>query len=309
MIKFNILDFDVSRDIICCKTIEEYNQLMIIFNYNGLKWGCGDSYLKDIRWNYEEDGTGYSLRGTWAGIKYYKNDRYYNLIPFNEFLTKITMKNFKNTMAVTGDVHLLKALLEKSKEIGWTFQDNSNDNPNYLFFNSKEGDVWWSNSVVGYAIYNLPSDWDNVISLLEEQEQESFKEDDYVVCLPGFNTSDSGQYRGGSGYKENKIFKIKRVSNGILWDYNDNGVWSQAVRLATPPEIVDYRTIKIGSYTSQFKDNKVYFGCQSFDINELSILYKLLNEPINAKISIEDTPINKDLIIKLKNSLENEQTK
>lgn len=69
------------------------------------------------------------------------------------------------------------------------------------------------------------------------------KREDVVVCLPGFNNSDSDReelLKGGTGYKEGLIVKINRVDaiiDGeiapIIWTYCGEGIWGQAVRPAT----------------------------------------------------------------------------
>lgn len=69
---------------------------------------------------------------------------------------------------------------------------------------------------------------------------------DIVVCLPGFNNSDTDKgklLKGGTGYKEGLIVKIRTVeeiiineTSPIIWTYCGEGIWGQAVRPATELE-------------------------------------------------------------------------
>jgi len=67
---------------------------------------------------------------------------------------------------------------------------------------------------------------------------EEFKIGDKVRCLPGFRSSDSGDDRGGHGYKEGYEFIISSMNNPIedgsrvLWPRDGGcGVWSNTVQL------------------------------------------------------------------------------
>jgi len=65
-----------------------------------------------------------------------------------------------------------------------------------------------------------------------------YKQGDKVRCKPGFNT---GEDSGGSGYKPNRVFTVKRVIMNmrcdILWPEDQKyksgcGVYAEAVELA-----------------------------------------------------------------------------
>lgn len=70
----------------------------------------------------------------------------------------------------------------------------------------------------------------------------NFNKGDIVVCLPGFDTSDYGAYKGGSGYKDGKMCAITSdiFSDSIIWPANGGGIHSQAVRLTTEHESKAY---------------------------------------------------------------------
>jgi len=58
--------------------------------------------------------------------------------------------------------------------------------------------------------------------------------------------------------------------------------------------------ITIGSYTARIEEKyKVHFGCQSFNRDELDTVFKLLNNPINAEITIQGVKITPGMINKL----------
>lgn len=62
---------------------------------------------------------------------------------------------------------------------------------------------------------------------------------DTVKCLPGFNISDSGDKRGGAGYRSGRVFTIQTKGivqiegDSVYWPRADgrDGVWSKAVVL------------------------------------------------------------------------------
>jgi len=74
---------------------------------------------------------------------------------------------------------------------------------------------------------------------------------DIVVCLPGFNNSDTDKgklLKGGTGYKEGLIVKIRTVeeiiineTSPIIWTDCGRGIWGQAVRPATAYEIQGFK--------------------------------------------------------------------
>jgi len=63
----------------------------------------------------------------------------------------------------------------------------------------------------------------------------------WAVCLPGFNTSDRGEFKGGCGYEEDLLFKISgtyECDNEIIaTGVPDGGIWARALRPATEWEI------------------------------------------------------------------------
>lgn len=292
---------------------EEMDSIMDIFIKEKLEIkisGSEQSFLKSKTtcWYFDDSILQYSDKG-------FAIEEGYNIITPTEFINQYkqkTMKNFKNTVVVTGDVCLLKALLEKSIEIGWTLQDE--DIPtNLLYFNSNEGDelkknhVWWAHSTEKLS-YDLPNDWNKVVELLKEEEKELIKTDDLVVCLPGYNNLDYGELRGGHGYCKGKILLVNRIDgNGIVWSEDcEGGIYLQALRLATPSEYKQYTSVQIGGYKSLVKDGQILYGCQSFNENELNVIDKLLDSPIEATISIINTQIDRGIIRKLRKLLEDE---
>ena len=81
--------------------------------------------------------------------------------------------------------------------------------------------------------------------------QETLKEHDIVICLPGFKSKTdqlTESNAGGVGYKPGKLIEVKRIvynagPNDVIWPYRDSGkaVYRRSVRLATPEEASKYK--------------------------------------------------------------------
>lgn len=79
------------------------------------------------------------------------------------------------------------------------------------------------------------------------------KKDMWVVCLSGFNNDGAwkNEKSGGAGWQEGKIFKINNFSDShkgldkqVAWPTSGNGIFCQALRLATEWEIANLKIEK-----------------------------------------------------------------
>lgn len=136
--------------------------------------------------------------------------------------------------------------------------------------------------------------------------KETFKEGDWVTCLPGFSNSglEGDSKYGGAGYQSNLVFKVKKVVNhskyDVLWIADrGTGVYNHVVRKATQEEIDAATKIEVAGYTLERVGSEYKFGCQTFDKAEVKTIKRLLESPINAEITISGTKITLDLINKL----------
>lgn len=76
---------------------------------------------------------------------------------------------------------------------------------------------------------------------------EVYKTGDELICLPGFNTSDHGDKRGGAGYKKGKIIVVqdcntedKDPDDVIYWPTKgDCGIYGQALALHKSDKVVN----------------------------------------------------------------------
>ncbi len=82
-----------------------------------------------------------------------------------------------------------------------------------------------------------------------------FKKGDFVICKPGFDSTDNPGSGGGSGYESGRIFKVYKISDGnsryILWPSNstdDNsencGIFNYAVESYDNIDLVEQIILK-----------------------------------------------------------------
>lgn len=85
----------------------------------------------------------------------------------------------------------------------------------------------------------------------------TYKKGDWVVCLPGFkeeHVNYKDNTSGGNGYKEDTLFQINEINHlknsavSIAWPKYGSGIFTQALRLATPLEIQFRKVFKIPIY-------------------------------------------------------------
>ena len=175
-------------------------------------------------------------------------------------------KKFKNKLAIKGDLVLLEAIAKKLELIGRKFRHNIDwiSNPTYILLDSpKERSCNWSNHTGGYTVYTLPQDWDKVLELAAEVEEEELKlevgkwyrytdslfmfryisgsiEESSINYSAGFNTE--GNWMGESYFKP------------FMSDY-------KLIRLATNDEIKEalvkelHNRYKVGDYFISPDDN------------------------------------------------------
>jgi hypothetical protein len=70
------------------------------------------------------------------------------------------------------------------------------------------------------------------------------------------------------------------------------------IRLATPEE-VSKNEFSIGDYVPRVKGSKVFFGCQGFTKSELETVQRLLQEPVDATITIKGVNLSYDNLTNL----------
>jgi len=100
-------------------------------------------------------------------------------------------------------------------------------------------------------------------------ERKEFRVREFVTCLPGYNNSnqyDKTTY-GGSGYVKGMTFEVKDNFGGnVLWpvrstalpkEYNGNGIYNFAARLATEGEIKEYKRKVVEKVRIQVNENIV----------------------------------------------------
>lgn len=147
------------------------------------------------------------------------------------------MKQFKNSLSVTGSKSLLKAFSEELEIIGYKKEKTSGDfnwikNPSHLLTNFDRAEDCFgfhnhSGGIPDKINLTLPSDWSRALELAAEEVKEEFKVGDWIVSL-----TDRPTYR-----KKGDVFKIYDISDRcIYYTSNTNGDCSE-FRLATPSEI------------------------------------------------------------------------
>jgi hypothetical protein len=100
-------------------------------------------------------------------------------------------------------------------------------------------------------------------------ERKEFRTGEFVTCLSGYNNSrqyDKTTY-GGAGYIQGMTFEVKDNFGGnVLWpvrstalpkEYNCNGIYNFAVRLATEGEIKEYKRKVVEKVRIQVNENIV----------------------------------------------------
>jgi len=74
----------------------------------------------------------------------------------------------------------------------------------------------------------------------------------------------------------------------------------EVARTATKEEIAKVTARpEINGYKAEIINGKIQFGCQSFTKDDLKFLTKLISEPVNAKITINNTLIDLNLLNRL----------
>jgi hypothetical protein len=139
--------------------------------------------------------------------------------------------------------------------------------------------------------------------------EEQFKEGDFVWAI-----NDGGN--GLNSQKEPEIVQIVNSSfteqaTGLMhnWThvvqpiarkhyYNVNAITAK-FRKATTQEVEEALSVEIGGYRSEFVEDTVKFGCQTISKEEVQALYKWLNKSFKVEVSIENTPITKELLQKI----------
>lgn len=127
----------------------------------------------------------------------------------------------------------------------------------------------------------------------------NLKKGDIVVCIPGMSTSDSATNKGGSGYKDGKIFIIDRITENhnnnekIAWlDGSGQGIWTTALRHASEYEAKWFSTLK-GPYDNISEIWKS-------DIKKYSVHYiNLIGEKVVADVEdMKEIPDMKEFLYK-----------
>ena len=106
------------------------------------------------------------------------------------------------------------------------------------------------------------------------------------------------------GYHKN-AWQIDRITGDYAYvkGTNHNTRVSNIKRKATQEEIKKAIVIEIGGKEAFVIKGNIAFGCQSFTKAELEAYLRLFNENINAKLTIHNVEITKELIQKLINKL------
>lgn len=130
----------------------------------------------------------------------------------------------------------------------------------------------------------------------EPYYDEQFKVDDVAICIG----EEKNQYVNGFGWEKDLIFKITKIKSGNIafGGKNDNGVFFNYLRLATPAEIESYNSLIIDSYKVEIKGNLVCFGCNEFTKEQLQA-YKHLLELNHVIQTINGTKITSTMVDKL----------
>jgi hypothetical protein len=153
------------------------------------------------------------------------------------------MKQFKNSISVTGSQSLLKAFAEELKVIGYkcSYEDPNkriehvqkwnphiwvNHNDSCDVFNSGEFTIADNRGSSIKTLLSLPSDWEKAIQLASEIKEEEFKVGDWII--------------GKTGMYPEKVKLIEEIEGNRLCYDEWNGCLKEHARKATKEEIENH---------------------------------------------------------------------
>lgn len=318
-----------------CPTKELAEKVLKVLHEDGYVWQSRDSLLNKSNWEEYRSETVYLTENSWInyGMKTgYTRDMNYTIIPAEEFLERVglperwkvrrTIENSKvlsdwANRVSSGKCHsgYGKTNYIHSHDIDTSDSPRSGNHPDYTEITYEQ----FKKHILKPMKYKLKVEYPGspkVGTITEEDMskypdfweivKETFKEGDWVTCLPGFSNSgiEGDSKYGGAGYQSNLVFKVKKVVNhskyDVLWiPDRGTGVYNHVVRKATQEEIDAATKIEIAGYTLERVGSEYKFGCQTFSKQEVKTIKRLLESPINAEITIGGTKITQELINKL----------
>jgi hypothetical protein len=194
---------------------------------------------------------------------------------------------------------MIDALRDKGVEedVEWNWRVSTWPNMDYLIHCPESGRLSIHNHDDSTEkIYELPAQWDEycaaVLAAKASGPGVPVHVGDYIVWK---NSVDQRAYRiDGVGEKEGTFYVTFHGTNHpyILRDLQTT------IRIATPEE-VSKNEFSIGDYVPRVKGSKVFFGCQGFTKSELETVQRLLQEPVDATITIKGVNLSYDNLTNL----------
>lgn len=213
-----------------CPTLKEATQVLQIFNDSGMKWSSGSSFLDYNYYDNNFTDTVYYLDGTY-GSKLRAAEKGMEIIKASDFIEYNTKKEkedmqtkkFKNNFGITStNTHLLKAFAEEAKQAGWKYDEYSSpEGKTTMFFNAnltngslKPQSFWYANSVDSYKTFNLPSQWNEAIEYMKEQEEVQYKLGDIFI---GKDFNEKYLLACTNDDKGNRFVSLISLTDGNRW--------------------------------------------------------------------------------------------
>lgn len=137
----------------------------------------------------------------------------------------------------------------------------------------------------------------------EIKEATAFKVGDFVI-VTSVETYSYGKSYGEARPKVGKMYKVVEGGESdytylYVGQYSKIAIKAEDLKKATSKEIERFNVVEIGGHKAEIIGQGVKFGCQTLTRNDLITVKKLLNEEINASISIHGTTIDNALIDKI----------
>jgi len=115
----------------------------------------------------------------------------------------------------------------------------------------------------------------------------------YITCIN--KITDEDVHMGAHGW----IYYTREDGSvgGFRWG-KEGYKLNKAFRKATKEEAIKASIVQIGGYKAEVKGNKVAFGCQEFTKADLGVVLRLLKSPINGKLTVGETTVKVEHIVK-----------
>jgi hypothetical protein len=152
------------------------------------------------------------------------------------------MKQFKNSISVTGEKHHIDSFIEDLKKIGYKVTGSRHETDNILHTGwNKEWDcmgftrTWEVYNTVGDRkrhVVVLPSDWSKALELASEEVKEELRVGNWVVSL-----NDTWQEAMDFIKKGKKVYQVFKIDREFIFVDEESNQRSDKFRKATPEEI------------------------------------------------------------------------